>query len=159
MSVGNFKVGDKARVKKNLEIDNYYGDQMFVESMNNMLGKIVTISKISVSDMSHCRGYRIEEDDGEFYYTDEMLEPINLIDSITNKRNIAHELGGRKFKIKYRDINEVKEKMSIQDSNIKTLVGVIENFCPTAEVVLDCGDKGFFIINYKSILQMEEILD
>lgn len=64
------KVGDKARVKKNLEIGKIYGDQSFVDDMDKLLGKIITIKSLCST------GYKIEE--ARYTWTDEMLEPIAL---------------------------------------------------------------------------------
>lgn len=66
-----FKVGDKARVKKDLEGDKTYGVDSFVYGMEKYRGKIVTI--IGVWNDGE---YRIKEDNGDWFWTDEMLEPI-----------------------------------------------------------------------------------
>lgn len=62
----------------------------------------------------------------------------------------------KKFRIRYIDIFDYINRVDIRDSKIKTIVGVVHNFCPTAEVVIN-SEKGFFILSYKTIIQMEEI--
>ena len=70
-----FKVGDKVRVKDYLEVDEMYGDLYFGDYMEHFRGQIVTISE--VYDYYYC----IEEDNCEMGWNDEMLEPINKIES------------------------------------------------------------------------------
>lgn len=65
-----FKVGDKVRVREDLEIDKMYGNYEFIKEMAHLKGEIVTIKEVLKS------GYRIEE---EYYmWTDEMLEEVKL---------------------------------------------------------------------------------
>lgn len=65
-----FKVGDKVRVRKDLEAYEEYGNFDFSESMEKYKGKIVTIKAIN-SD-----SYFIGEDNGDYYWTDEMFEGL-----------------------------------------------------------------------------------
>ena len=67
-----FKVGDKVRVRKDLEVDEDYGSFTFVKTMEEHMGKVVTIFGINPQAIA----YDIEEDGGDAYWTDEMLEPI-----------------------------------------------------------------------------------
>lgn len=63
-----FKVGDKVRVREDLEINKMYGNYGFIKEMAHLKGEIVTIEEILKS------GYRIKE---EYYmWTDEMLEEV-----------------------------------------------------------------------------------
>ena len=70
-----YKVGDKVRVRKDLEVGkSYYMEDdmsydMFVESMAKWRGKIVTIERCSDYE------YRIEGD--TYSWTDEMFEPVS----------------------------------------------------------------------------------
>lgn len=77
----------------------------------------------------------------------------SILDAIAKEQ---FKLVGRKFKIKYRDIDAYINKYDLRDIKVKTITGIIENFQPTAEVVID-GENGFCIIQYRQILQMEEI--
>ena len=65
-----YKVGDKVRVKNDLEACTEYGDYRFVRKMKDYRGKVVTISK------RNSNSYRIEKDNGEFFWTDEMFEDL-----------------------------------------------------------------------------------
>lgn len=63
-----FKVGDKVRVREDLEINKMYGTYELIKEMAHLKGEIVTIKEVLKS------GYRIEE---EYYmWTDEMLEEV-----------------------------------------------------------------------------------
>ena len=66
-----FKVGDKVRVKKNLIVGKDYGSFSFVKTMEEHMGKVVTIYGINLQ----AGAYDIAEDGAEAYWTDEMLEP------------------------------------------------------------------------------------
>lgn len=76
MSSKNYKVGDKVRVKKDLIVDESYDDGMlFISDMVRFKGKVVTITKVNCIEENKTRNeYRINEDDGIWRYTDEMLE-------------------------------------------------------------------------------------
>lgn len=63
-----FKVGDKVRVREDLENDKIYGNYEFIKAMAYLKGEIITIKEILKS------GYRIEED--YYTWTDEMLEEV-----------------------------------------------------------------------------------
>ncbi len=67
-----FKVGDEVRVRKDLEIDETYGENIFVEEMKYLWGEIVTISKVCEAGK-----YRLAEDETGCCWTDEMLEAVN----------------------------------------------------------------------------------
>ena len=67
-----FKVGDKVRVREDLIVGKGYGWFSFVKTMEEHLGEVATIQGID----PQTKTYGIEEDDGEAYWTDEMLEPI-----------------------------------------------------------------------------------
>lgn len=80
-----YKNGDKVRVKsiewydKNKEadgsvnlVDTNDGDYNFVEPMSRYCGRIVTICGVDYVD----RFYDIVEDEGEYYWTDEMFEDV-----------------------------------------------------------------------------------
>ena len=63
-----FKIGDKVRVRKDLEVDKKYGNLCFIGSMKKYKGKEFIIDKVCTNyyrlkDIDHC-------------WTDEMLEPV-----------------------------------------------------------------------------------
>ena len=67
-----FKVGDKVRVRKDLEMDEVYGAQIFVGSMRKYRGKVMEIKEIWVWSA----GYILKEAGSTWVFTDEMLEPL-----------------------------------------------------------------------------------
>lgn len=65
-----YKVGNKVKVRENLEVDKKYGTEEFVEEMEEYRGKIVTIDTVNKDD------YYIEEDKQTWSWTEEMLEDV-----------------------------------------------------------------------------------
>ena len=65
-----YKVGDKVRVREDLEVHKLYGREAFASQMAPLKGKIVTINKVV--------GYRCEiaEDPFRCWWTEEMFLPI-----------------------------------------------------------------------------------
>lgn len=68
-----YKVGDKVRVRSDLVVGRLYGVWPFTRTMSEIAGKVVEIKR--VSDL---RGaYMLKDIVGEYWYTDEMLEPVH----------------------------------------------------------------------------------
>lgn len=65
-----YKVGDRVRVRSDLEVGKIYGDETFVSYMREQLGKAVTIAK----RLQEVAGYKIMEDC--FTWTNEMFEGL-----------------------------------------------------------------------------------
>lgn len=65
-----YKVGDKVRVRSDLQINGSYGAYTFVSEMSDYKGSVVAISEVYLT----C--YCIEEDKGIWKWTDEMLEGL-----------------------------------------------------------------------------------
>lgn len=66
-----YKVGDKVRVRSDLEESETYGCQAFLKQMEKYKGKLVKISE------EHPGFYYIKEDkDENWCWTDEMFEPV-----------------------------------------------------------------------------------
>ena len=65
-----YKVGDKVRVRRDLQIGTPYGDWLFSSGMNDYKGKVVTISG------TYPNKYRVREDKERWVWTDEMLEGL-----------------------------------------------------------------------------------
>lgn len=63
-----YKVGDRVRVRRDLEENKTYGGWNALENMVKMRGEIVTIRRVRSS------GYELEENN--LMWTDEMLEPV-----------------------------------------------------------------------------------
>ena len=68
MGIVKFKVGDKVRVREVLEVDKRYGSEFFVDGMEKYRGEVMEIESTIA--------YHLKEDDENWSFTDEMLEPI-----------------------------------------------------------------------------------
>ena len=67
-----FKVGDKVRIRKDLELNKKYSNITFIDDMKEYLGCVTTIKKVN-----HCakhNNYDLEIDDGYLYWGEDMLE-------------------------------------------------------------------------------------
>ena len=71
MEVVKFKVGDKVRVREDLVVGERYSGEIFIRPMCGFRGKIVEID-----DVWDFGGYDLKEDDENWLFTEEMLEPI-----------------------------------------------------------------------------------
>jgi len=69
MSATRFKVGDKVKVRKDLEVDRAYGEYLFTSFMERLVDKANTITGIHNDADAYLLNHR---DEG---WTDEMLEP------------------------------------------------------------------------------------
>ena len=78
-----YKVGDKVKVRKDLEVDKRYGTEEFIEEMEEYKGKIVTIDTVNEDD------YYIEEDKQSWSWTEEMLEDIEEENTISEEMTIG----------------------------------------------------------------------
>lgn len=85
-----YKVGDLVRVRSDLVVDGRYGSCRFAHEMAKFKGKVVTIASV----LEKLNNYRIEE--GGFYWTDEMLEPIEEF----NVGDVVYTQEGEKMIIK-----------------------------------------------------------
>ena len=65
-----YKVGDKVRVRRDLQINRSYGAYTFVSEMSDYKGSVVAISE------AYLTCYCIEEDKGIWKWTDEMFEGL-----------------------------------------------------------------------------------
>lgn len=68
-----YKVGDKVRVKENLQVGQVYGNQEFVCYMEKYKGLVTQIKGVTTSNC-----YHLECDIKEWLWTDEMLEPVKF---------------------------------------------------------------------------------
>ena len=77
-----YKVGDKVRVRSDLQISRRYGSYMFSSGMDHYKGSVVTISKVHLNLYFYC----IEEDGGRWIWADEMFE--GLAEELTAEETI-----------------------------------------------------------------------
>ena len=77
-----YKVGDKVRVREDLEVGKEYGNDIFIKDMSLLKGEIVTISDIKYDF------YKLKEDSDKWNWTDEMFsgkvsEDFSLKESVS----------------------------------------------------------------------------
>ena len=65
-----YTVGDKVKVRCDLEVGKMYGAHYFVSDMNKYIGKTMTIKEVIGNT------YHLKEDDGEWCWTEGMLEDL-----------------------------------------------------------------------------------
>lgn len=82
-----FKVGDKVRVRNDLEEGSYYGDVIFAFGMENLKGKEFTVQGIDSIDST----YALSDGYG-YWWADEMLEPVK------EKEMVSHPSHYNQFK-------------------------------------------------------------
>ena len=88
MSNTKFKVGDKVRVRKDLEVGTKYGEVTFLTRMDNLRGKVVTINHTSCR---HPNCYGIEH----WMMSGEMLEPVFTKDDLKTGMIVTFRNGTR----------------------------------------------------------------
>ncbi len=72
--MNKFKIGEKVKIRTDLEINKDYGNLTFVESMSHFKEKILTIKSISKDNNTNEIAYTFEEDGLKFYFSEEMIE-------------------------------------------------------------------------------------
>ena len=116
--MNKFKVGDKVRLRNNLEVGRDYGGITFLRDMKDLQGKELTIDRISRQG-----NYILKE--GRYYYSEEMLEKVNdtddLLEFALNKLNTTKDELRREYK------NSKTEKQIVEDV-IKRCKD-FENYC------------------------------
>lgn len=70
-----YKVGDKVKIREDLEVDKKYNELFFIKDMEQYKGKIATITRISPVQHS----YNIDIDDGDWCWTDDMFEEVKEV--------------------------------------------------------------------------------
>ena len=104
-----YKVGDKVKVRSDLEVGKYYGSDFFADDMKKYRGKIVTIAAIA----SNNRYYTKEGN--RYYWTDEMFEPV--------ESEMSEMEVGDRITYKYKGKNEIHTRLAVNETDIC----VIEN--------------------------------
>lgn len=120
-----YKVGNKVKIKNDLELGTIYDGVLFVEYMNKCRGMEVTIKKVCDGN---AKNYLLEE--SPFHWGESMLENIEELDIFENKypeyimRNVRENLGLESNDTsKDREINEM-DKIRVLDAYL-TWEGII----------------------------------
>lgn len=151
-----FEVGEKVRVRPNLEIGKSYEGMNYTEEMHKFKNKIVTIQRKD----GMC-GYHIEEDEGRFCWTQKMLYKIRDVGA----NPVVVEEGG---KIDMNDVvSAIKElteninKRTMYDDAIETTIMNKVKEIPMSEVTDDLKKKveDFIKDKYGILPKKIEIVD
>ena len=110
--MNKFKVGDKVKLRDDLEVGRDYGGITFLRDMKDLQGKELTIDRISRQG-----NYILKE--GRFYYSEEMLEKINDTDDL-----LEFALG---------KLNMTKEELRREYENSKTEKQIVEDVIKRCE--------------------------
>lgn len=89
-----YKVGDKVRVKKNLLSDTSYGKHTFISEMERFRGENATITQADNDT------YQIDIDNAEWYWSGEMLEPVEFTKADLKLEDILTTRSGARIYVK-----------------------------------------------------------
>lgn len=84
-----YKVGDKVRVRKDLEVGEYYDTEVFIPDMKKYSGKTMTVDAIISTGR-----YKLKEG-GIWNWTDEMLEDAEDITILVKNNKVIAKMGNK----------------------------------------------------------------
>ena len=120
--MNEFKIGDKVRLRDDLEEGEVYGRLTFLSGMKELQGKELTIDYIDKDG-----DYTFEE--GNYYCSEEMLEKVfsdgDLLEFALGKLNIAKEELEKELREEYE--KNKTEKQIVE--NISKRYRDFENYC------------------------------
>lgn len=105
----NLKVGDKIKVRSDLDEDERYDGYCICSEMTEYGGREVTISDVRDDH------YDIKDDNNDFAWTDSMFE------SIKEERTLETMLVNLKAKVSIENYEEVKSQIEKLDEMLKNL--------------------------------------
>lgn len=134
-----YKVGDKVRVRSDLEAGKGYGNDVFTKEMKEFKSKIVTIERV-ISD-----GYRIKEDYHKLSWTEEMFLLATFTKSdLKTGHVVEYRNGKRRMVVKAVLINgngNASENLSSYTDDLKHECMAKSDICKVYEVNSNfCGD-------------------
>ena len=133
--MNEFKIGDKVRLRDDLEEREVYGGITFLSGMKELQGKELTIDYIDKDG-----DYTFEE--GNYYCSEEMLEKVfsdgNLLEFALGKLNIAKEELEKELREEYE--KNKTEKQIVE--NISKRYRDFENYC-NGKCCDDCDVEKF----------------
>ena len=127
-----FKVGDKVRVKEDLEVGKNYGHYNVVEDMGKYKGKEFIINEVS-------RSYYRFKNENWYCWTDEMLEPIER-----EKNNMNIE----ELNLEYK--NKMDKLMEEYKAKVKEVTKKEEPFIEKGQEYFCIDSTGFVCSNIYS---------
>lgn len=133
--MNEFKIGDKVRLRDDLEEGEVYGRLTFLSGMKELQGKELTIDYIDKDG-----DYTFEE--GNYYCSEEMLEKVfsdgDLLEFALSKLNIAKEELEKELREEY-EKNKIDKQVV---ENISKRYRDFENYC-NGKCCDDCDVEKF----------------
>lgn len=129
-----FKVGDKVRIRTDLKINKKYGNQYFVNNMNQHKGKIAIIEQVLNNY------YSINLD--HYHWTDEMLEQLNVDLTISQLQSEIDKLSN-KVREEYSHVISNRDKVNYLKEQLKQLKE--ENKKEQNKLILDDVEKEYLL--------------
>ena len=139
-----FKLGQKVKIKENLKEGNYSSHHIyFADKMEKYTGKTVTIKELDRCGYKYA--YSIEEDDKEWMWDEEWLEPVNytfniediqagdIIELDNGDKLVAHY--DYSHDIKFEDLDHQKNDNPVSDIDDIEEDGSINNYDHEYKVV------------------------
>ena len=124
--MNEFKIGDKVRLRDDLEVGRRYGKLEFLSGMRNLEGKELTIDFISEEG-----NYGFEE--SGYVCSEEMLKKVfndsDLLEFALDKLNIAKEELEKELREEYEKNNIDKQELE----HMKKRYNDLENHCSKIE--------------------------
>lgn len=113
-----YKVGEKVRIRKDLETDKSYGEYKFLDTMERYKGKEATIKNV------YSESYSVDLDNQRWLWTDDMLEPAEAtIPYLQSKIDKLNSQMNRDFHKTKKEIKELKEQIhKLQSEEDKSIL-------------------------------------
>lgn len=126
-----FNVGDKVKIRGDLKIGTNYKGCHLTSDMSNYIGKIATIVKDTTSSYDASPNYHLDVDGSEWYWTEEMLIPIEEVKSKYYHEDVVKEMLESK---KTPSLDDVVHEMEIKQKESES-VRLAKAVCEYEEIV------------------------
>lgn len=147
----DFKIGDRVKISESVLNNIYIRGNISTEDLEK--------EYIIITGGNPPHTFRIKDftrSGNEYFVSGNYLIKIEEVNNKEKEFN-NNDLCGRRFKILYKSYGEMLGKMSLLECKPKYIEGMVENFNPMKEVVINDERFGFNIIPYQSIIYMEQI--
>ena len=135
-----YKVGDKVRIRKDLEPGNYYGEGNYISSMDEFKGKKCVITKI------WDQYYQINNSD--YWWSEEMLESVDdLLEYALEKLEMTKEELEDEMRIDKEDMAKAIEIVRLNNE--------VETYCNLFNASCEGCKVREFMNKYRKVGKME----
>lgn len=133
-----FKIGDKVKIREDLVVDLLYGCDVFMSEMSDYRGKEANITAIHHNYLKD-DVYSLDIDNGEWYWTDEMLEKTEKLEKrlemkksdLQNGMIVECENGARYMVVK--NFNEYTPILSDETRDVLMGIDKDNNYMPLSK--------------------------